>query len=145
MTAILSQPQCAKGLHGDIVPQTCSGICIISSNFKPICKILNTLRLRQNGCHSADEIFKRISFNENGWIVNKIALKFVPKGPIDNKSSLVQVMAWHQTGAKPLSEPMVSLLTGAYIHVSLSLNKSKLISPLVPHIWVSESGQHWFR
>ena len=35
-----------------------------------------------------------------------ISLKFVPMGPIDNESVLVQVMAWHLTGNKPLSEPM---------------------------------------
>ena len=27
--------------------------------------------------------------------------KFVPKGPIDKKSALVQVMAWRRTGDKP--------------------------------------------
>ena len=32
----------------------------------------------------------------------KISLNFVPMGPIDNKSSLVRVMAWRQTGDKPL-------------------------------------------
>ena len=42
----------------------------------------------------------------------KISLKFVPKGPIDNISALVQIMAWRRSGDKPLSEPMmVSLLT----------------------------------
>ena len=35
----------------------------------------------------------------------QISLKFVPMGSIDNTSALVQIMAWHQTGAKPLSEP----------------------------------------
>ena len=28
--------------------------------------------------------------------------------PIDNKSSLVQVMAWHLSGAKPLPEAMLT-------------------------------------
>ena len=28
--------------------------------------------------------------------------------PIDEKSSLVQVMAWHLFGAKPLPEPMMT-------------------------------------
>ena len=38
--------------------------------------------------------------------------KFVPKGPINNISALVQIMAWHKLGDKPLSEPMmVSWLT----------------------------------
>ena len=40
------------------------------------------------------------------------ALKFVPKGPINNIPALVQIMAWRLPGDKPLSEPMmVSLLT----------------------------------
>ena len=49
------------------------------------------------------------------WI--KISLKFVPKGPIDNKSALVQVMvmAWHRTGDKPLPEPMRTQFTDAYM------------------------------
>ena len=36
---------------------------------------------------------------------NKISLKFVPKGPINNNPALVQVMAWRRPGDKPLSEP----------------------------------------
>ena len=47
-----------------------------------------------------DDIFKSI-FNESVWISITISLKFVPKGPIDYKSALVQVMAWHRTGEKP--------------------------------------------
>ena len=37
----------------------------------------------------------------------KISLKFVRKGPINNIPALVQTMAWHRPGDKPLSEPMV--------------------------------------
>ena len=74
--------------------------------------MLNTLRLRQNGCRFADDTFKRIFLNENVIISIKISLKFVPKGPINNNPSLVQKMAWRRSGDKPLSEPMVvSLLT----------------------------------
>ena len=59
-----------------------------------------------------DDIFKCILLNENLWIPNKISLKFVAKGPINNIPALVQIMAWHQPGDKPLSEPMmVSSLT----------------------------------
>ena len=36
-----------------------------------------------------------------------MSLKFVAKGPIDSKSALVQVMAWCQSGTKPLPELMV--------------------------------------
>ena len=46
------------------------------------------------------DIFKSI-FNESVWISITISLKFIPKGPIDYKSALVQVMAWHRTGKKP--------------------------------------------
>ena len=71
-----------------------------------------TLRPRQNGRHFADNIFKCIFLNENAWISLMISLKFVPKVPINNIRSLVQIMAWRRPGAKPLSEPMmVSLLT----------------------------------
>ena len=51
--------------------------------------ILNTLRPRQNGRRFSDDIFKRIFLNENVWISNKISLKFVPKGPINNIPALV--------------------------------------------------------
>ena len=67
---------------------------------------LDTLRLGQNGCHFADDLFKYI-FNENVWISSKITLMFVPKGPIDNIPALVQIMAWRRPGDKPLSEPML--------------------------------------
>ena len=73
---------------------------------------VNTLRPRQNGRHFADDIFNCIFLNKNVWIPIKISLKFVPDGPINNIPSLVQIMVWHRSGAKPLSEPMmVSLLT----------------------------------
>ena len=55
----------------------------------------------------ADDIFKCNFVNENVLISIKTSLSFVPKGPIDNKSSLVQEMAWRRTGDKPLSESMV--------------------------------------
>ena len=67
---------------------------------------INTSRLRQNGPHFAD-IFKRIFFNENVSIAIKISLQFVPEGPINNIPALVQMMALHQPGDKPLSEPMM--------------------------------------
>ena len=40
---------------------------------------------------------------------------FVPKGPTDNNLALVQVMASHRTGNKPLSEPMLTQFTDAYM------------------------------
>ena len=40
---------------------------------------------------------------------------FPGRGPIDYKSALVQVVAWHQTGEKPLPESMLTQFTDAYI------------------------------
>ena len=74
-------------------------------------KELNTLRPRRNWQHLADDIFKRIFFNENVRISINNSLKFVPKGPINNIPALVQIMAWRRPGDKPLSEPMVVSLT----------------------------------
>ena len=69
--------------------------------------VINTLRPRQN-CHRfADSIFKGIFMNENVWISLEISLKFVPKIWIKNIPALVKIMAWHQPGDKPLSEPMM--------------------------------------
>ena len=63
----------------------------------------------------ADTIFKCIFLNENDRISIKISLIFVPRSPIDNKPTLVQVMAWCQIGDKPLPEPMIAQFTDAYI------------------------------
>ena len=80
---------------------------------------LNTLRLRQNGRHFTDDIFKCISVNENVRISVKISLNFVPKVRINNIPALVQIMAWCQPGDKPLSEPvMVKLLTHPDFEIS---------------------------
>ena len=54
----------------------------------------------------ADDIFKCNFVNENVTVLIKIPLNFVPRAPIDNKLSLVQVMAWRRTGDKLLHEPM---------------------------------------
>ena len=42
------------------------------------------------------------------WISIKITLKFVPNGPIDEMTALLQIMAWHSIGDKPLSEPIMA-------------------------------------
>ena len=70
---------------------------------------VNTLGPRKNCWHFADNIF--IFLNENVWILIKISLNFAPMVWINDIPALVQIMAWHQPGDEPLSEPMmVSLL-----------------------------------
>ena len=43
-------------------------------------------------------------------------LKIDLKGPIDNISALVQIMAWHLLGAKPLPEPMLTKMSDTTYH-----------------------------
>ena len=57
----------------------------------------------------ADDNFKCIFLNENDRIPIPIPLKFVPRNPIDNKSALIQVMAWCRTGHNPLPDPVLAM------------------------------------
>ena len=86
---------------------------------KRVHETMNTLRPRQNGRHFADDLFKCIFLNENGWISIKISLNFVPNGLINNILALVLKMAWRRSGDKPLSEPMVCWR----MYASLGLNE----------------------
>ena len=78
-------------------------------------KYLTHLFLDKMAAILVDNILKSIFLNENVSILIQISLKFVPKGPIDNKSSLVQVMAWRQTGDKPLPEAKMTQFTDTYM------------------------------
>ena len=72
----------------------------------------NTLKPSQDGRQFPDNNFKCISLNENTWIASNISMKYFPKGPINIIPALVQKMARHRSGDKPLSEPIMnSLLT----------------------------------
>ena len=61
------------------------------------------------------DIFKCIFMNEKLCISIRNSLKFVPTGPNDCTSVLVQVMAWRQTGDKPLSEPIMTQFNDVYM------------------------------
>ena len=103
----LSRPQC-------VINGCFTGTGAIYDLWLPQCwgSIVNTLRLRRNSPHFADDNFKCIFLNENTLILLTISLKFVPNIPFNNIAALVQIMAWHGLGAKPLFEPMIfSLLT----------------------------------
>ena len=82
----------------------------------------------QNGRHFANDIFSHIFLNGNVWISIKISLKFVPKGSIDNNPVLVQIMAWHQPGDKPLSEPVLTWFTDAYMKKTATIVQHYLTS-----------------
>ena len=95
--------------------------CFFTSHIQPGGPV-NTLRPRQDGCHFPDDIFKCIFLNENAWILFTISLNFVPKGPINNIPSSVQIMAWRRSGNKPFSGPMMALFTDAYVRHSASMS-----------------------
>ena len=72
--------------------------------------------------------YKCIFLNENAWISLKISLEFVPKVPINNIPALVQIMAWHRPGDKPLFKPMmVSLL----MHICVI--RPQWVNPILLH------------
>ena len=50
----------------------------------------------------------------------EISLMFVPKGPIDNKSSSIQIMTWRLIGAKPLYGSMMTQYTNVYVRLRAS-------------------------
>ena len=55
--------------------------------------------------------YKLLYFNSN-------VTEVFSEGPSDNKSVLVQIVAWHRTCNKPLSEPMMAWFTYAYICIA---------------------------
>ena len=55
----------------------------------------------ENVNHFAGNAFKCTVMNKNVCIAIQISLNFVPKGPIEKKSALIQVMAWQWTGLVP--------------------------------------------
>ena len=67
------------------------------------------METHKNGQNFADNIFECTSFyfyeNYSAWIT--ISPKFIIKSQIDNRPTLVQAMAWCETGNKPLPDPMV--------------------------------------
>ena len=81
-----------------------------------------TLRLRQNGRHLPDDIFKCLFLNENVSVAIKIVLWFVAEGPINSIPALFQVMAWRRPSEKPLSETMMIRLP------SLDLNEENKVT-----------------
>ena len=76
-------------------------------------------------CGVSDGYFKYIFVNEKFCISIQISQKFIPKGPVDIKSALGQVMAWHWTGDKPLPEPMQTYFSDAYMCFCVPMNNQQ--------------------
>ena len=56
-------------------------------------RVIDTFRLRQNGWHFSKNILNSIFLNKNQSLI-RILLEFVPKSPIDNKSTLYRFEQW---------------------------------------------------
>ena len=69
------------------------------------------------GHHSADNIFKCIFIYEKFCILTEISLKVLSKGQIDNKSALVEIMAWCQTSDKPTSHYLNQCWPSSLTHI----------------------------
>ena len=61
-------------------------------------------------------IFEVVFWNGNPRLLIHISLKSLPNGPINDKSSLIQVMAWFRMGKTSLPEQIWTQL--AYAPVS---------------------------
>ena len=73
--------------------------------------------------------------DEKFYIWNRISLKFVPKGPINNVPALFQIMAWYRPGDKQLLEPMLTEFTDAYMrHKGKWVNVNDIVNDLAIRI-----------
>ena len=125
------------------------GLTVVSSVSKPMVWSLHEcfiIVLTHWGRDKMAAISQTTLSNAFSWMKIfsiKISLKFVPKGPINNIPTLVQIMTWRRPGDKPLSEPMmVSLMThicvtrpqrvniSRWIHCSSSLESKTIHIPI---------------
>ena len=69
----------------------------------PIPQIIQTFKAETKQTELCIQNFqlKYTFFHANGCNLIGVSLNFVPKGPVDSISALVQVMACRQTGNKP--------------------------------------------
>ena len=69
----------------------------------------------------SDDIFNCILLKKNIHISIKTSMEVATKDPIDKIPSLVQILAWHRTRDKPLSEPLTAYVDDAYMCHSTSM------------------------
>ena len=86
----------------------------MSGTETPGCEHIETETKWQTTFSNALYLIKDILISIN------ISLKLVPKGQIHNISALVNIMAWHRLGDKPLPGPIK--FTEAYMRNSASMS-----------------------
>ena len=97
---------------------------------------VNTSRSIHNGRNLADNIFQIISLYRSCRISTQISLKYVPKGLINNKAELAQIMAWCWTSDKPLLTTLELLQSCA--KPSICIYVKYLRCHMTDHHW------HWW-
>ena len=117
-------------------PRHCGFCCSL------VLLLFNIMRPRQNGRYFS-YIFKCIFFSESVWILLKISLRFVPNGPINNIPALVQIMAWHRQGDKPLSDPVVVGLLTLWASLGLYEFRLKWYSTFSCFLWKYITSFTW--
>ena len=104
---------------------------------------INILRPRQNGRHSADDIFKCIFLDENIWSSIELSVKFVLKDPINNSLALVQIMAWRRPWFEAYLGGIISYSNHFETPHGLSVSTSRFITQeSTPHMlpWSNEKN-----
>ena len=98
----------------------CSQFCCASFSWS----YTDILRPKYYGWHLAEGIFNCLFLGEvfNFW------LKLLPKGSIKNVLTMVEIMAWHQTGDQPLFVPMMACFIDAYMHQLALMSSHFLVS-----------------
>ena len=76
----------------------------------------------KDGRHFTEGISKRIFWTENIHTLIEISEKYVPKGPVVNKSALVQVMAWCLIRYKSLLKATITTIHDAIWHHWITLS-----------------------
>ena len=62
-------------------------------------------------CHCAHHDITVMFLNENAWHLTTFFMNIILWDRMDDKSTLVYIMAWCQTGTKPLFKPMVTQIS----------------------------------
>ena len=70
-----------------------------------------------HGDKITDDNFKYNLLNEIYVLVYLFSLNSNPYCVIDKRLSLIQIMAWGRTGAKPLSKPTTTQSNDAYVQL----------------------------
>ena len=92
--------------------------------------LLTPYCLTQRGHHCADATFKFLLLYKKWLSLVEILLQFVLIISIIFKPALVQIMAWHRTGVKPLESTMTEFIDECMRH-SISLSKQLTSTKLI--------------